>query len=103
MKHYAAAAAGVTQDLLDHVAYVEGGPLVEELRDCRFNRATKQWDIQVKWMGLDELATSWEPVAVIAEDVSALVQAYVKAKGKESTNVSKMATALALVLSASTT
>ena len=48
LKHYAAVAAGVTQDLLDHVAYVEGGHLVEELRDCRFNRATKQWDIQVK-------------------------------------------------------
>jgi len=102
LKHYAAAAAGVTQDLLDHVAYVEGGHLVEELRDCRFNRATKQWDIQVKWMGLDELETSWEPAAVIAEDVPALVQAYVKAKSKESTNVSKMATALALVSSAST-
>ena len=54
-------------------------------------------------MGLDELETSWVPAAVIAEDVSALVQAYVKAKGKESTNVSKMATALALVSSASTT
>ncbi len=54
-------------------------------------------------MGLDELETSWEPAAVIAEDVPALVQAYVKAKGKESTNVSKMATALALGSSAPTT
>ena len=102
MKHYAAAAADVTQDLLDHVAYVEGGHLVEELRDCRFNRTTKRWDILVKWMGLDELETSWEPASDIAEDVPALVQAYIKANIKESSNVKKMATALALVSSAST-
>ena len=95
-------AADVTQDLLDHVAYVEGGHLVEELRDCRFNRTTKRWDILVKWIGLDELETSWEPASDIAEDVPALVQAYIKANIKESSNVKKMATALALVSSAST-
>ncbi len=55
-----------------------------------------------KWMGLDELETSWEPASDIAEDVPALVQAYIKANIKESSNVKKMATALALVSSAST-
>ncbi len=51
MKLFAAKDLLVTQDLLDHVAYVEGGHIVEELRDCRFDKAQKHWTILVKWMG----------------------------------------------------
>ncbi len=35
------AGVGVTQPLLDHIAYVQGGHLVEELLDCRYSRARK--------------------------------------------------------------
>ena len=42
LKLFAAKDLLVTQDLLDHVAYVEGGHIVEELRDCRFDKTHKQ-------------------------------------------------------------
>jgi hypothetical protein len=41
LKQFAAKDLLVTQDLLDHVAYVEGGHIVEELRNCRFDKAQK--------------------------------------------------------------
>jgi hypothetical protein len=63
----------VTRDLLDHVAYVQGGHIVEELRDCRFNKAQKHWTILVKWMGSSEADTMWEPVTNLVEDVPVLV------------------------------
>jgi hypothetical protein len=51
----------VTQDLLDHIAYVEGGHIVEELRDCRFDKAQKLWTVLAKWIGLGEAETTWNP------------------------------------------
>jgi hypothetical protein len=80
----------VTQDLLDHVAYVEGGHIVEELRDCRFDKTQKHWTILVKWMGLSEAETTWEPVTNLVEDVPVLVHNFVIARGNEA-NMREMA------------
>jgi hypothetical protein len=80
----------VTQDLLDHVADVEGGHIVEELLDCRFGKAQKHWTILVKWMGLSETETTWEPVANLVEDVPVLVRNFVLARRTEA-NVREMA------------
>jgi hypothetical protein len=96
LKKYAAGAANITQDLLDHVAYVEGGYLVEELRDTKFDRLDKIWKIQVKWFGLSELENSWEPVTNLLEDVPALVHSYVRTHGPTSGNVKLMANAYSL-------
>jgi hypothetical protein len=90
LKLFAAKDLLVTQDLLDHLAYVEGGHIVEELRDCRFDKAHKQWTILVKWMGLSEVETTWEPVATLLEDVPVLVRIFVLARGTEA-NVREMA------------
>jgi hypothetical protein len=90
LKLFAAKDLLVTQDLLDHVAYVEGGHIVEELRDCRFDKGTKQWTILVKWMGLSEAGTTWEPVANLVADVPVLVRNFVRARETEA-NVREMA------------
>ncbi|ETW06561.1 hypothetical protein H310_02778 [Aphanomyces invadans] len=78
LKLYAVRDSNVTQDLLDHVAYVEGGHLVQELRDAKFDRSDKTWKIQVKWRGLSELENSWEPVSNLLEAVPTMVAAFVK-------------------------
>ncbi|ETV97789.1 hypothetical protein H310_09141 [Aphanomyces invadans] len=54
--------ATITQDLLDHITYVDGGHEIEALVDCKFDRNLKQWMLLVKWRGLDELEKTWEPV-----------------------------------------
>ena len=76
LKLFAAKDLEVTQDLLDHVAYVEGGYIVEELRDLKFDPKTKTWVIQVKWAGLDELENTWEPAVSLNEDVPAMVRTF---------------------------
>ncbi|KAG9405132.1 hypothetical protein AC1031_004238 [Aphanomyces cochlioides] len=58
LKLFAAFDLDVIQDLLDNVAYVEGGHLVEQVVDCRFDRQQKSWMILVKWFGLDEIEKS---------------------------------------------
>jgi hypothetical protein len=62
---------------------------VEELRDCRFDKAQKHWTILVKWMGLIEAETTWEPVTNLVEDVPVLVHNFVIARGNEA-NVREM-------------
>jgi hypothetical protein len=84
LKLYAAKDAQVTQDLLDHVAYVEGGYMVEKLLDCRFDKPTKAWKIQVKWFGLEEAENTWEEASTLFEDVPVLVRAFLKADGTTS-------------------
>lgn len=90
LKFFAAVDFNMTQDLLDHIAYVEGGYLVEALIDCKFDRTSKQWLIQVKWMGLDTIENSWEPLDILLEDVPKLVHAFVEKNSVSNSNVSKM-------------
>ncbi|KAH9089771.1 hypothetical protein LEN26_019073 [Aphanomyces euteiches] len=82
--------AASTQDLLDHVAYVEGGHLVEQFIDSRFDRQQKSWMILVKWFGLDEIENSWEPVQNLLEDVPALVHGFLDAKAETKPNVRRL-------------
>ena len=81
----------VTQDLLDYIAYVGGGHIVEELRYCKFNKSLKVWTILVKWMGLGEVENTWEPLPNLLEDVPILVRNYVRDHIGTSKNVQDMA------------
>ena len=56
---------------------MEGGHIVEELRDCKFDKSLKVWTILVKWMGLNEVENTWEPLSNLLEDVPLLVRAFV--------------------------
>ena len=91
LKLFAASDLMVTQDLLDHIAYVEGGHIVEELRDCKFNKPLKVWTILVKWMGLGEIENTWEPLPNLLEDVPHLVRAFVRDHMGKSKNALDMA------------
>eukprot|EP00644_Phytophthora_capsici_P010648 jgi/Phyca11/104288/e_gw1.9.845.1 len=77
LKFYADSSLGVTADLLEHVAHNSEGHVVEELREARYEKATKIFQVLVKWRGLDELETSWEPVKNLLEDVPPIVKRFV--------------------------
>ncbi len=64
----------VTLNLLDHVACVDDDHVVQELRDCHFDKAKNHWTILVKWMGLGEMEATWEPVANLVKNVLDLVR-----------------------------
>ncbi|KAH9089361.1 hypothetical protein LEN26_019240 [Aphanomyces euteiches] len=91
MKPYAAKDAAVTQDLIDHIAFVDGGHEVEEFVDCKFDRSTKQWMLLVKWRGLEDLEKSWEPVLALLEDVPEAVRKFAIKRAHTSKNVKRMA------------
>ena len=91
LKYFSACDLQVTQALLDHVAYVEGGHIVEELRDCKFDKTISAWVILVKWRGLPELENSWEPLANLQADVPVMVRNFVRDRTSKSKNVQTMA------------
>jgi len=95
LKFFAAKDLLVTQDLKDHIAYVEGGHLLEEMLGCRYDRATKQWLIQIKWLGLDMVEASWEPAVDIATDAPKVMAAYLRANAHTNVSVGKLRDALA--------
>ncbi|CAK4729559.1 unnamed protein product [Aphanomyces euteiches] len=99
LKHYAVKEAGVTQNLLDHIAYVEGGHIVEELRECKFDKALKRWVILVKWRGLEEIENTWEPVDNLLEVVSSAVKAFMAHTKAKSANTRAMISAVAALSS----
>ncbi|ETV63741.1 hypothetical protein H257_19327, partial [Aphanomyces astaci] len=96
LKFFAARDLLVTQALTDHVAYVEGGHLVECFLDCRFDRPTHSWMLRVKWLGIDILEASWEPAADMATDVPVIVAAYLRKASRGNGNVAKLKTVLAI-------
>ncbi len=61
----------MTTELLDHVAHNSEGFEVEELV-----AAKKAYEVLIKWRGLQDLESSWEPAASIKEDVPALFRAF---------------------------
>ncbi|KAE9260948.1 hypothetical protein PR003_g34141 [Phytophthora rubi] len=77
---YREAARGQVEELTEQAIHEEGGHLVEALRACRLSPDTQQWELQVKWFGLDEVETSWEPAEVIKEDVPVLFARFVDEK-----------------------
>ncbi|KAE8953042.1 hypothetical protein PR002_g32505 [Phytophthora rubi] len=77
---YREAARGQVEELTEQAIHGEGGHLVEALRACRLSPDTQQWELQVKWFGLDEVETSWEPAEVIKEDVPVLFARFVDEK-----------------------
>ncbi|GMF14336.1 unnamed protein product [Phytophthora fragariaefolia] len=66
-----------TEELLELVSREEMVLGVEDIRDHRFNAALDRWEIfYVSWMGPQAIEDSWEPLAVLAQDVPAMVREY---------------------------
>lgn len=81
---YREAARGRVEELQEQAIYGEGGHLVEALRECRLSPATHRYEILVKWFGLDDVESSWEPAENIRHDVPQLFQAFLQADPHDS-------------------
>ncbi|CAK4298195.1 unnamed protein product [Aphanomyces euteiches] len=90
---FAASDLNITQSLMDNIAYVEGGHIVERIIDCKFDRISKRWQLHVKWLGLDPIENSWEPLDILLEDVPKLVHQFIADNIKAKANVAAMAKA----------
>jgi hypothetical protein len=60
----------VDEDLKAQIAFGDEGFYVEELQDMRLHNGA--WEVKIKWLGLDDLESSWEPATSIYEDVPVL-------------------------------
>ncbi|ETV71515.1 hypothetical protein H257_13178 [Aphanomyces astaci] len=54
---------------------------VEDLRDLRLRDGI--WEVLIKWLGLDDLESSWEPSLSIYKDVPMLFRLWTKARRNE--------------------
>ncbi|GMF40579.1 unnamed protein product [Phytophthora fragariaefolia] len=74
LRYYQDGLQGVTQDLEAHALHAAGGHLVEQFLKVRLGASSRQWEILVEWVGLDPEEASWEPVAVMFQDVPELLK-----------------------------
>ncbi|KAJ8564243.1 hypothetical protein ON010_g7105 [Phytophthora cinnamomi] len=86
---YRDASRGQGEELREQSIYGEGSHLVEALRDCRVSPDTHQWEILIKWFGLNDIEASWELAEVIETDVSVLFNAFVAA-GDAGSSIARM-------------
>ncbi|ETV78978.1 hypothetical protein H257_07762 [Aphanomyces astaci] len=67
--------------LKTQIAFGDEGFYVEDLRDLRLR--DEVWEVLIKWLGLDDLESSWEPALSIYEDVPVLFRRWAKARSNE--------------------
>ncbi|KAJ8525699.1 hypothetical protein ON010_g15415 [Phytophthora cinnamomi] len=79
LKFYADSELNQTEELLELVSRQGMVFGVEDIRDHRFNAALDRWELFVSWMGLQTIEDSWEPLAVLAQDVPTKVREYINA------------------------
>ena len=94
---YRDAGRGVQEELVEQAIHGEGGHLVEALKACRLSPSTHRWEVQVKWYGLDDIESSWEPAEAIQQDVPVLFKAFVDAQPGDA-NRTKMEAAMAAMV-----
>jgi hypothetical protein len=80
LKFYADRDLEVSADLLPHVAHNGQGYEVEEFGDARWNEVKQVYEIAVKWRGLDDVETSWEPAQNLFEDLPGPLTKYLKTR-----------------------
>jgi hypothetical protein len=76
LKFFSDASLDVTDDLLDHVAYGDEGFFVEDLLGARCN-AEGKYEVRVKWKGLEDDESSWEPASQLYEDIAVVLRRWI--------------------------
>ncbi|GMF18554.1 unnamed protein product [Phytophthora fragariaefolia] len=76
LRFYAEATREVTEGLLQYALHSQGGHCVQAFRGIRLNAAQQQWEVHMKWLGMDELENTWESYASLRADVPVLLQCY---------------------------
>ncbi|KAE9037711.1 hypothetical protein PR002_g6407 [Phytophthora rubi] len=77
LKFYCDSSLNVTAELKEHVAK-QGIVLgVRAIVNHRNNPVSNEWEVQVAWIGLEDVENSWEPLRRIYADVPTKVQEYI--------------------------
>ncbi|ETV94684.1 hypothetical protein H310_11664, partial [Aphanomyces invadans] len=72
----------VTEDLVEQIAFGDGGFHVERLEEARV-AANGRYEVRVKWLGLDAEESSWEPVENLLEDIPVVLRKWCAAHKDE--------------------
>ncbi|KAE9004876.1 hypothetical protein PR001_g17597 [Phytophthora rubi] len=73
LKYYADSSLQVTEELREHIA-AQGLILpVSELKEARWNKEKKDYEVLVSWKGLEPIEDSWEPTAQLSKDIPVLL------------------------------
>ena len=84
LKKYADSSLDVTEELLDAIHHNEPHyNTVERLLALRFNPAVEHYEVQVKWRGFDYEAPTWEPLAVMHEDIPKMLNEFLQTYGDQ--------------------
>lgn len=77
LKFYADSSLNVTSELREHVASQGILLAVEQLLDHRWNGEIHDYELKVRWKGLEPIEDSYEPLQSLARDINMLVGSYV--------------------------
>ena len=78
LKFYVDASLNVTAPLLEQVAHNSEGHVVDRIDDHKYDRQSKQYKFHIRWRGLSNAESSWEPIQQVFEDVGAVVRNYLR-------------------------
>ncbi|OWZ24728.1 hypothetical protein PHMEG_000162 [Phytophthora megakarya] len=84
LRFYAESGRDVTEDLIEQAMHGDGGHIVSKLLRCRIGADSHVWEIEVEWVGLNPLEASWEPAAIMYEDVPGLIKKFVRQQSADS-------------------
>ncbi|KAF0707813.1 hypothetical protein AaE_013458 [Aphanomyces astaci] len=81
LRMYCESGREVNEDLKAQITFSDKGFYVEDLRDLRLRDGVLE--VLIKWLGMDDLESSWEPALWIYEDVPVLFRRWAKARSNE--------------------
>jgi hypothetical protein len=80
LKFYRDATMNTTAEIKAHISNQDVLLGVEEIQNHR-KVARNKWELKVKWLGLEEVESSWEPFEKLRQDVPRLVSVYCQKSG----------------------
>ncbi|ETV65281.1 hypothetical protein H257_17936 [Aphanomyces astaci] len=66
----------VTEVIIDHVSEQGTTLVVDPIEYARRNPGSNQWELLIRWKGLESLEASWEQLPAMRQEVSSLVQSF---------------------------
>jgi hypothetical protein len=84
VKFYAEADLDVNDEILEHVSRQGVLLKVEKVLDARWNADVSNYQLLVKWDGLEEIESSWENLDKMKRETPKIVDAYLVGMKNES-------------------